>query len=111
MKRTPLAPLLAAALLALPSAPANATPQQEDALFDTMNDVGISLYTRAVDHAAQVCAQVWSGDHPDVVVSRVLEGNSDWSLYQARVFVAASIGIYCPPTAVPSHAQDALRKI
>lgn len=98
--------LAVAALMLAPQA--NATPEQDQLLFDAMSQAGVGLYPAAVPAAYEVCAQVWSGIDPDYVVSEVLGGNSGWSLDQARAFVALAIVIYCPPADMQSSANKKL---
>jgi hypothetical protein len=113
MKRTLLAVLsAAAALLLLPSALAQATPEQDDALFDVMRDVGIALYSRAPVQAMGACAELYSGTDPDVLVGWILDGNQDWNVEQARAFVVAAVGIYCPDLLLAAGpVQGQLRRI
>lgn len=110
MKHALLAPLLAVALLVPLSATAHATPEQDDALVDAMNLVGITLYSRAFGQARQVCSMVDVGFTPGEVADRVIDGNPSWAYGQAEMFVAASIGIYCPGQAPALAPQVELRK-
>ena len=92
-------PFLAAAALALLTAPSShATPDQDDALYDAMRHVGVALNYRAVPAAYSVCAEAWSGTDPDYIAWEILDTNPTWGLDRAQTFVAVSIMIYCPPT-------------
>lgn len=66
-------------------------------LFNAMLTEGISLYPVAVEHAAHVCEDVWTGIPPEVVVAEISAANPTWDYSQAEMFVGYAIVIYCPP--------------
>lgn len=104
MKRTLLAATgLAALALALPST-ANATPEQDELLFDVMVNNGVYLYPNAVRAANAVCAAAWSGADLDDVTAEIYHGNYDWNWDQSELFVGAAILIYCPPAEYQSSS-------
>ena len=70
-----------------------------------MSEAGIYLYPWAVDDAGHVCQDVWYGIDPDLVVDEFRMINPEWTLEQARTFVAASIVIYCPPPGLIEELQ------
>ena len=76
---------------------ANATPDQDQQLYNYMLGQGIELWPVAYSQAYQVCSEVWSGRHPEYVAAMWAARNPSWYFEQAEAFVAASIAIYCPP--------------
>jgi hypothetical protein len=92
---------LGAAVVSGPTAVANATPAQDQLLYDVMYQNGIVLYPQAYGQAQRACGVMWGGyGTPDAVVDAFLSMNPGWTYDQARVLVAAAIAIYCPPADV-----------
>lgn len=77
---------------------ANATPAQDQQLYNAMASAGISITSRAIPAAYEVCSQVWAGIHPEYVAAEVASANPQWYFEQAEQFVRAAILVYCPPT-------------
>jgi hypothetical protein len=77
---------------------ANASPEQDQLLYDVMAEHGIVLYPPAYSQARRACGVMWGGyGTPDEVVDAFLTANPDWTYDQARALVGAAIAIYCPP--------------
>jgi hypothetical protein len=77
---------------------AEASPQQDQLLYDVMAEHGIVLYPQAYSQARRACGVMWGGyGTPDEVVDVFLDGNPTWTYDQARALVGAAIAIYCPP--------------
>lgn len=84
--------------LALATAPCSyATPDQDAALYEIMQDAGVDLNPKAVPAAHAVCAEVYTGTDPVDLARAIWSSNDGWSARQAATFVAASIMVYCPP--------------
>jgi hypothetical protein len=87
-----------AAVVTGPVTKANATPQQDQLLYDVMYQQGIVLYPQAYSQARRACGVMWGGyGTPDEVVDAFMFGNPSWTYDQARTLVAAAVAIYCPP--------------
>lgn len=97
MGRRILLALAAAPLAALVfSAPAQATPEQDQQYFTLLREMGLEPDVNAVQSAYAVCQQVWSGVDPYSVAEQVYQANPiNWE--DAKNAVAASIIVYCPP--------------
>lgn len=76
---------------------AQATPDQDAVLYDTMASAGVWLYPQAVPAAYEVCAAVWGGVDPYSVALDVAAGNPSWPWDRAKLFVGTAIQVYCPP--------------
>jgi hypothetical protein len=95
---------LGAAVVSGPVAVANATPEQDQLLYDVMYQNGIVLYPQAYSQAQRACGVMWGGyGTPDEVVDAFLSMNPGWTYDQARVFAAAAVAIYCPPAPTPTY--------
>ena len=87
-----------AAVMFGPVADAHASPQQDEAFYDAMQESGIILSPAAYSMARRACGLMWSGQStPEDIAQGVQEGNPTWEPWQAAKFVAMSIVIYCPP--------------
>lgn len=92
-----------AAVVSGPTAVANATPEQDQLLYDVMYQQGIVLYPQAYSQARRACGVMWGGyGTPDEVVDVFLDANPSWTYDQARAMVAAAITIYCSPSPSPT---------
>lgn len=93
-----VAGLFGAAVVTGPVMKANASPQQDQMLYDVMYQQGIVLYPQAYAQARKLCGVMWGGyGTPDEAVDVVSDANPQWDYSQAQLFVGAAITIYCPP--------------
>lgn len=93
--------LAGVALMLAPQA--NATPEQDQLLYDGMAQAGVVLFPAAYSQARRACGVMWSdAGTPDQVVDVFYRANPGWTYDQAQTFVALAIVIYCPPADMSS---------
>jgi hypothetical protein len=96
LKAVTLGALAAAAVLHSPTA--DATPEQDNALWEAQEQAGIPTAYNDPQIAGNVCARVWLGEDPNTTVSWLYAANGGVLTYeQSQVFVGLAIAIYCPP--------------